>query len=235
MRKIDKHRVPDEHRKWRSKFQGDINFGYDLMNSDHRLKVKQALLREQGGICAYTGRVISQESSHIEHLLPQKAWKAYRGLDVKYRNMVACWPEPGHKPEPRYGARFKNNWPAPGQESLFVSPLSSKCESRFIFSYQGKVTTRPKDKAAAETVKKIGLDEPLLDDLRQIEIVSMLGKNRSLKLSDARLRLHEMEEAEAQLKRGVSVQLRPYSFVLKQALRRHIRTLDIIRSGRNPR
>lgn len=235
MRKIEKRREPDEHRKWRSKFQGDINYGYDLMDSDHRLKVKQALLNEQGGICAYTGRAISQESSHIEHLLPQRAWKAYRGLDVKYSNMAACWPEPGHKPEPKYGARFKDNWPAPGQESLFVSPLSSNCESRFIFGFRGNVTTRPKDKAAAATVKKIGLDKPLLDDLRQIEIASVLGKNRSLKLSEARFRLRAMEEAEAQLKRGARVQLRPYCFALKQALRRHISTLENIRSGRNPR
>ena len=228
MRKIDKKSEPVEHRTWRSKFQGDINYGYNLMDRDHRKLVKGKLLEEQGNICAYTGRAITQDSSHIEHLLPQTPWKAKRGTDVKYRNMVACWPVPGHKPEPTYGARYKDDWPKPGQESLFVSPLTAGCESRFKFNYRGEVATLPQDKAAAETVKKIGLDEPLLTDLRKIEIVSLLGKDRSLKLDDARLRLREMEESEAQLKTGANVQLRPYCFALKQALRRHIRTLEMI-------
>ncbi len=231
MRKIDKKSEPVEHRTWRSKFQGDINYGYNLMDSGHRKLVKGKLLEEQGNICAYTGRAITADSSHIEHLLPQKAWKAHHGLEVTYRNMVACWPVPGHKPEPEYGARFKDNWPKPGQESKFVSPLTAGCEKRFIFNFRGEVSTQPKDKAAAETVKKLGLDKEILADLRQIEIVNLLGKDRSLKLKDAKLRLRELEESEAQLKTDASVQLRPYCFALKQALRRHIHTLEMIRKS----
>jgi uncharacterized protein (TIGR02646 family) len=230
MRTIDKRSEPGDHTEWRAANQGDVNYGYDLMGAKLRETVKESLLKEQGWICAYTGRAINMDTSHIEHLLPQKSWKAQRGLDVDYNNMVACWPEPGHKPEPEYGARFKANWPMPGEESLFVSPLSPGCEGRFSFNFRGEIKPRQGDTAAAETIKKLGLDKALLKALRHSEIVGVLGKNRSMKLKDAKARLKMLEDAETDLRQGTDVYLNPYCFALKQELKRHIRTLETIRA-----
>lgn len=231
MRKIDKHAEPVAHVEWRSKNKGDINYGYNLMDSGIRTIVKTALLEEQGWICAYTGRAINEGSSHIEHLLPQKAWQDSKGLDVDYGNLVACWPEPGYKPEPVFGARYKDNWPAPGEESEFVSPLSAACEKRFRFSSRGQMSADKTDTAAAKTMKRLGLDSPLLTDLRKIELSATL-KNRSLKLPDARKRLKELEDAERELKSGSKVRLTPYCFALKQVLAKHIKNLENIRKRR---
>ena len=230
MRTIDKRAEPNKHTQWRAANQGDVNYGYGLMDADLRETMKESLLKEQGWICAYTGRAVSMNSSHIEHLLPQTPWNAHSGLDVDYRNMVACWPEPGRKPEPEYGARFKGNWPKPGEESSFVSPLSPGCEERFLFNFRGEIRPKQGDAAAAQTIKKLGLDKAMLKALRHSEIVGVLGKNRSMKLKDAKARLKMLEEAEAELRQGSDVHLNPYCFALKQELKRHIRTLETIRA-----
>lgn len=233
MRRIDKRTEPGEHREWCSRNKGDINFGYELMDAGHRALLKKALLIEQGWICAYTGRRLADESSHIEHLRPQKAWKEeHRVLDVAYSNLVACWPAPGHKPEPEDGARYKDNWPEPGQEFLFVSPLNPGCDDRFVFGTKGKISTKPGDKAAEETVRRLGLDGGVLTDLRRIAITSIVGKDRSLSLADARTRLRDIETAEQQLKQGDEVKLDPYCFAVKQALQKHIRAVEGIRRSR---
>jgi len=229
MRKIDKGKQPPSLRQWCAKHQSDINYGYELIPSAIRDSVKDELLREQGWICAYSGRAISRQSSHIEHLKPQTPWKSQKGMDVDYANIVACWPEPGYQPEPPYGARFKGDWPAPGQEGLFVSPLRAGCEDRFLFSYQGEIKTKSGDKAAAMTVQKLGLAGRLLTDLRKQAVVSVIGKTRSMKLADAKLRLKTLLDAEKELKSGADIHLDPYCFALKQVLRKHIRTLESIR------
>ncbi|MFZ4594219.1 MAG: retron system putative HNH endonuclease, partial [Verrucomicrobiaceae bacterium] len=224
-----KRAAPREHSKWCAAHQGDINFGYGLMTAVHREGVKEALLQEQGWICAYTGRAITKASSHIEHLRPQTPWKAHIGLDVDYMNLAACWPAPGHEPQSKYGARFKGDWPKPSEDSFFVSPLSVGCEARFEFNFQGHITAKEGDVAAKTTIRKLGLDAPLLTDLRRQEIVGVLGKTRSLKLADAKARLRALEEQERELKQGANVRLSPYCFALKQSLQKHIRTLVNIR------
>ena len=52
--------------------------------------VKQALLRDQGGICAYCMRRIDLGSSHVEHIVPQAEGRGSDDpLSVDYGNMLA--------------------------------------------------------------------------------------------------------------------------------------------------
>lgn len=49
--------------------------------------IREALCREQGGLCAYCMKKITADTSHVEHIVPQSACKP--GEDVAYGNMLA--------------------------------------------------------------------------------------------------------------------------------------------------
>ena len=139
-------------------------------------KVLEGLLAEQGYICAYTMLRIGETSAHIEHLKPQTLCKSEDKKreeqylpalreDIAWRNMVACTPEPNLKVNPPYGAIEKKGW---WDANDFLSPLDPTCEERFAFSSDGKIAPNPAtDIAAKETIKRIGLDNEKLGELRK--------------------------------------------------------------------
>ena len=231
MREIDSGLVePVALTQWRAEWQGHIDFGYGKMGKEVRDQIKALLLVGQRGLCAYTGIGVTVDRSHIEHLLPQT--QGTKGIeDVTYSNMVACHPAPnsGHVP---YGAKEKDDWPAPAEWHLFVSPRSAGCEGRFLFNIQGRISTRPGDVAAATTVRRLGLDHRQLETLRRAAIEATLrgrsGRPASLDLHAARTRLAGLEAAD----RAMGQLLEPFCFALKQALRKHISRLEGIRNSK---
>jgi hypothetical protein len=126
MRAISPRDEPVAFTEWRAGSQNDINYGYGLIPGKLLSEIKDALIAEQRGLCAYTGIGINAARSHIEHLLPQK--HCDRGQeDVAYGNMVACYPGPNSGYVP-FGAQRKADWPSPAEQHLFVSPRSAGCE-----------------------------------------------------------------------------------------------------------
>jgi uncharacterized protein (TIGR02646 family) len=229
MRQISPRPEPVAFTEWRAGAQNDINYGYQLIPGELRGIVKDALIAEQRGLCAYTGIRIDASSSHTEHLLPQAHCR--RGQeDVEYRNMVACYPAPGAGHVP-FGALRKGSWPSREQQHLFVSPRSTGCENRFIFSLQGRISVAAHDEAAGETVKPLGLDNKRLEDLRKAAISATLElgvkKAALLDLRSTRKRLAGLEAAEI-----AGGMLEPFCFALKQPLRKHIGRLESIRESK---
>jgi uncharacterized protein (TIGR02646 family) len=232
MREIRPRAEPVTFTQWRAGSQNDIKYGYDLIPSELRAELKDSLITEQRGLCAYTGIGISASRSHIEHLLPQA--HCQRGQeDVAYQNMVACYPAPGSVYVP-FGALLKANWPSLAERHLFVSPRSASCERRFIFSFQGGISVARNDEAAGETVKRLGLDNIRLKNLGKEAIAATLewrGRNPPLlDLPSARKRLTSLEAAES-----AGGRLEPFCFALKQALRKHILLLESIRDSKRGR
>jgi len=126
MREISPQPEPMAFTQWRAGSQNDINYGYDLIPGELKGQIKEALIAEQRGLCAYTGIRIDSSLSHIEHLLPQAHWRQGEE-DVAYGNMVACFPAP-NSGYVAYGALRKGNWPSRAERHLFVSPRSAGCE-----------------------------------------------------------------------------------------------------------
>jgi hypothetical protein len=112
-----------------------------------------------------------------------------------------------------------------------VSPRSAGCERRFTFSLRGKISAAGHDEAAAETIKRLGLDNRRLEALRNEAIDATLnrkgGNPTLLDLASARRRLASLEDAES-----AGSKLEPFSFALKQALRKHIQRLESIRASK---
>lgn len=232
MRQTQKNSEPQSLTQFRAAYQSDPNFGYGLIDAGLRGEIRRALVIEQRGLCAYTGRRIDEHSCHIEHLQPQVHCR--NGEDVLYSNMVACVPAP-NAPRLPYGAHRKGSWPDPTQETLFVSPLHSACETRFTFTIGGRISPATQnDNAARETIMRLGLDDNQLAELRKAAIDATLGIHgrgpASLDLGNARRRLAGLTRAETN-----SDTLEPFCFVLKQALERHIRRLEAIRKQRRMR
>ena len=55
MREISPRAEPVAFTEWRAGSQNDINYGYDLIPGELRGDIKDALIAEQRGLCAYTG------------------------------------------------------------------------------------------------------------------------------------------------------------------------------------
>jgi len=220
MKCIQKKNEPDELKEWRSRYSNDINFDYDLMRKDHNVveAVTRSLLEEQGWLCAYTGLSIDEQKCHLEHIKPQKHCTA--GEKVLYSNIVACYPEPNTPYKLPYGAHKKDDWPAPNEQHLFVSPLDPSCESRFIFNLRGQIKSKAGDQAAAMTITKLGLDYSVLEDKRKAAIQGTIGKENDLSLKDARRRLRNLKNQQGKLDE--------FCFVLVQSLEKHISRLEII-------
>ena len=221
MKWIQKKNEPNELKEWRSRNSNDINFGYNLMRQDHHVvkAVTHSLLEEQGWLCAYTGLSIDEGKCHIEHLKPQT--HCTPAETVLYSNIVACYPEPNTGYELPYGAHKKADWPDANEQHLFVSPLDSTCEYRFIFNLRGQIKSKDGDDAAAMTITKLGLDNSEIEDKRKAAIQGTIGRTNNLSLKEARRRLRK-------LKSHQGGKLDEFWVVLVQALEKHISRLEAI-------
>ena len=219
MRRIQKASPPPKLMQWTNVAKDLPNFKYESIDQDTREAVLKGLVKEQGGLCAYTGRSITTKTCHIEHVLAQTHCKK-RGSheDVSYHNMVACVPKPNTTLA--YGAIPKKDWPDPADPSQFdkfVSPLSDDCERRFVFKYSGKVFPAEGGgkEATAKTIEKLCLDNATLTRLRQSAIQSELSpKGKLLPLPHVKQRLRQLETQTGEQEE--------FCFVLKQVLRQHI-------------
>lgn len=220
MRQIQKSQEPNDLAEWRSKHSSDPNFGYDLLDSDLRATIKRGLLDEQGRIDAYTEQRIREDSSHIEHL---KAQAHCTGTEeVRYTNMVACYPAPNSVTDESYGAIAKGAWPAPAEDYLFVSPLTNGCERRFNYREDGLVEpASTNDLAAQTTIERLNLNTMKLRRYRREAVQGTLGNNFTLSRRDAKVRLRG-------LRQEIGREITPFYSAIKQGLEAYIQRLKNI-------
>lgn len=226
MRWIQKTSEPRELTEWRSKYNADINFGYDLLRKDSTVitALVVLLLKEQGWLCAYTGIGIDENKFHIEHVKPQK--HCTPDETVSYGNVVACYPAPNPTCKTPYGADQKGHWPNKEESSLFVSPLDRTSETRFQYRATGEVrATNKNDLAAETTIEKLGLNHRYIKGERKARIQGTLGRNNTITLKEARKRLKSLQVEEGN-------RLEPFCFVLKQVLERRVDKLENIKSSK---
>lgn len=218
MKYISKQAQPQELIAWiHAKATDDqglpLGWGYDDMPAAVRQAVKVSLIQEQGALCCYTGRRISANTSHIEHLKPQCECVDHE--DTEYTNLLAAYPssEPG-TPRCSYGAHVKEDW---YDAHLFVHPLRPDCEKRFRYRSSGKITpANPQDRGAEATIQRLGLNDPQIVQLRKAAIDSALYAEELTKTQAQRL-LKELD------RRDGDRNYREFCFVIKQACEKYIR------------
>jgi uncharacterized protein (TIGR02646 family) len=217
MRRIVKTNAPPELIRWMDDNK-TLNHAYsDLLGTAAHTRLKEKLVAEQGWLCAYTGRSITLDTSHVEHLKPQTACIGWD--DVEYRNVVACFPADGGDTTYGYGAPVKAGW---WVEAEFISPLMEDCERRFHFTWSGHIRPNPEDHPGARiTIEKLGLDGDSLRDLRRAHIRGFFGlgprtRGRALSVAEATVALRSIDTFNGQ---GRLVE---FCFVLKQLLQKYV-------------
>lgn len=225
MKYITKHSQPQELIAWICDKQRDeknlsLSWNYDDMSGNVRQAVKSSLIREQGGICCYTGRRITPENSHIEHLKPQAS--CIKHEDTDYSNLLAAYPSSNASTECEYGAHPKKKW---YDKHLFVHPLRRDCETRFRYHLNGKIGSRISgDEGASATIQQLRLDHSELEKMRESAIYTMLFEEKLSKTQVERL-MAAMDN------RDGNGNFRPFCFVLKQACEKYLKRFDAPRQG----
>ena len=219
MKYITKQQQPHELIAWtrarpETKDARDLAWGYDDMPSDVRQTVKASLVQEQGGLCCYTGRRVTAEKSHIEHLKPQTLCENHE--DTDYTNMLAAHPASDSK-RCEYGAHKKDDW---YDEHLLVHPLRRNCEHRFRYKSNGKISpTNAADAGAVETISRLGLDHHELVELREQAIHGILFE-KQLSESQAQRLMTRLEM------RDGNGFFRPFCFAIKQACAKYLKRFE---------
>ncbi len=170
MKYISKRPEPDELTRWKSLANNDWIPTYDELSGKEKAAVKTALMEEQGYICCYCERRLSERDSHIEHFKPQSD-PAVDPLD--YQNLLCSCQNQLKKGEPRHCGNLKEDW---FDENLLVSPMSEECEQSFTFHHDGTIHPSNGNQKAKTTIKKLGLDLPKLNSLRAAAIEPFLDE-----------------------------------------------------------
>jgi len=174
MKHIVKQGEPQIFTDWKALTNDDWQPTYDDLAGDPKRAVKKALMDEQGYICCYCERRLTDDDSHVEHFKPQSE----EGVDpLDYANMLCSCQNQIRKGEPRHCGNLKDNW---FDQNLLVSPLDPACESGFSFTGDGGIHPVTEDDTAAEkTIEKLGLGIPKLNDLRSKAIEPFLDESLS--------------------------------------------------------
>jgi len=162
MKHIVKQPEPEAFSEWKAMANKDWMPTFSLLGGELKKGVKHALMAEQGFLCCYCERKLSDNDSHIEHFRPQHD-PAVDPLD--YDNMLCSCQNQLKKGEPRHCGNLKDDW---FDAILLVSPFEPSCENRFAFLGDGSIKTAlEQDQAASETIRRLGLNCPKLNALRK--------------------------------------------------------------------
>jgi uncharacterized protein (TIGR02646 family) len=169
MKHIIKQDEPQKFIDWKALANDDWQPSYDNLSGPPKQAIKTSLMQEQGYLCCYCERRLTDDDSHIEHFRPQ----TMHGVDpLDFGNMLCSCQKILEKGEPRHCGNHKGDW---FDAILTVSPLDPACEGRFHFTGQGRIfPANPGDLSAATTITKLALDHPKLDDMRSKAIEPFL-------------------------------------------------------------
>ena len=171
MKHIKKGKEPREFTRWKALAGEDWHPSYGDLRGSEKQVVKAALMREQGFLCCYCERRLTDADSHIEHFKPQSGL----GVDtLDFTNMLCSCQNELKPGEPLHCGKLKGNW---YDENLLVSPLEPRCEQRFAFLANGEIRAASnEDGGASETIDRLGLGKPKLNALRRSAIAPFLDE-----------------------------------------------------------
>jgi len=210
MRPITKGEAPECLLKWIEE-QCNARQTTDYYAFDQGKKLKEHLLDEQFGLCAYTGRLVVASQVSVEHIKPYSKCrneKAANGLmvgeDVDHMNMVAT--HRTYAPN-EYGEALRGNW----FNANYISPLEHDCGTHFSFELDGNIASNTLRGQAM--IAKLRLDHPKLVEERRAAIDSAVDD-----LANSLDELGSISNFIAHTLIPVGRQLPTFVFVLESAL-----------------
>ena len=145
---------------------------FDDMPKYVKEELRESLYVEQGGICCYCGKRISNDyRSVIEHLYP-KGINRYSHLQLEYGNLL-CSCDGGESDRTGKPKVEKRKFPSfcddkKNNRIIKVTPLDPNCEGQFSYDEEGHIYGETQD--ARETIETLGLDCVTLVNRRRAAI-----------------------------------------------------------------
>lgn len=158
MRFIDKTYLADEISQWEMQHSMSELPSFDGEDGEKdypnnlRSSLRQILIRQQYGLCAYCESRVSNDNSHIEHVEPRHPSDGSIPFcnDWLSDNMVcSCNSEEERVKKFQHCGFRKENSPLP------FTPLGKRCERSFTYSADGGIVPRKAEDSEAESVIKI--------------------------------------------------------------------------------
>ncbi|EHQ24215.1 retron system putative HNH endonuclease [Mucilaginibacter paludis] len=146
MKHIIKSPEPQALTDWKAQdkkyIKGLPNF--ERIKGLYRRPILNSLRVDQGNICCYCERTLKDGDCHIEHLMPQEYYEEY---SCEYDNMLACCQLNLAPKEPRHCGVSKGSW---YDDQLMISPLQADCETKFMYTADGRIYPSIDDDEAAD-------------------------------------------------------------------------------------
>lgn len=186
MKHIVKQAEPQDFADWKKSAKKRQRRTYkelsDTNNTESReikKTLKDALLAEQGWICCYCEKRVTDDDSHIEHFNPQSNQKVD---PLNFENLLCSCQNETRQGVPLSCGHKKGGW---FDQNLLISPLDPQCESRFAFTGDGRIKPLDdNDQAAIETIEKLGLNTQNHKALRSAAIAGFLATEGGMSEKD---------------------------------------------------
>jgi len=165
MKRVRKGSSPVLFENWKALANPDWTPSFENLQKPEKPTLHKALLSEQGWVCCYCGRSISQQDSHIEHFRPQEN---FPHLALTFDNLHASCIRETEPGTPLHCGHAKEN---DFDVALHISPLDPDCEKRFLYNYEGQIMAADAaDEQAKYMVRLLHIDVPFLNNRREEEI-----------------------------------------------------------------
>lgn len=133
MKYVCKQTSPESFELWKAKANEDWHPTYADLRNPEKADLQEHLLAEQGWVCCYCGRRITEGDSHIEHFRPQER---YVEQALQYENLHASCIRATNPGSPLHCGHAKENQ---FDEQRMLSPLQSDCEIHFSYALDGQI------------------------------------------------------------------------------------------------
>lgn len=151
MKHVVKRNSPEGFEQWKSQVSENWQPSYSSLRDPEKAELHHALLVEQGWVCCYCGRRITQRDSHIEYFRPQNR---YPESALDHDNLHASCIRQCNPGAPLHCGHAKGN---DFDETSIVSPTSPDCEGQFRYALDGQIIGENEKAAYMQSLLKLDL------------------------------------------------------------------------------
>lgn len=142
--------------------------GADWAGGFHgRASVREALVRDQRGLCAYCQRRIKpDESMHIEHWIPRSDPDQGREAQFRWSNLLGVCPGVTEDWDDRDRTRVRHCDTSRGDTRLFLQPVEGPGpdpRTHLVYNANGVISARNDDARVTKDIETLNLSASILE------------------------------------------------------------------------